>query len=97
MIDKKKIRKAADESASKYGPGIDLDHLVGFQDGISWFLDNLWHDISECNNKDFNDEADVLGIDRDGFMDVRTGSELWADQTDFVKWLYIDDLMKGGE
>lgn len=68
-----------------------------FLDGIDWFLDNLWHDISECNNKDFKEVKEVLGLDRDGFLDVRTGAELWADQTDYVKWLYIDDLLKGGK
>lgn len=105
MIDKKKIEEAAqrhvDEMSTYYIPDTKVGTLTFFTEedvrdtfkaGAEWYRYHLWHDISDCNKKDFDDNAVVMGLDRDGQYYLITGAELWADQKDYIIWCYISDL-----
>ena len=89
MIDEKKIEEAADKAFS----GFQLA-IAAFYTGITWFKKELWHDISECNKQQFDDNATVLAYSRDKVYYAITGAELWADQKDYTRWCYIDDLLR---
>lgn len=112
MIDKKKIEEAAKENADAYYDGDDIASFVvsAFEDGINWFLDNLWHIYDEVPRNDYsqvvlikgNDQALPTILDMNDLMDNSEGGGdyecLWkgiVKTHQIKKWFYIEDLLKG--
>lgn len=105
-IDEKKIEEAARNYAfDKYDSTDDevedtyTEELqMSFEAGINWFLDNLWHDASE-EPKYYRP---LLYEHRSGryFVFANQMSYCsWRDRREIhgiTRWLYIDDLLKGG-
>lgn len=97
MIDEKKIVNAARNEMPSflYVRRQDLNFIKGFKAGINWFLDNLWHDASEVP------EAKAILIEyKDGYhftADEDSVEIISLDMGDIARWLYIEDLMKGGK
>lgn len=112
MIDDKKIEEAAkvvvEKEYAKDIPIIKGTFKNGFNTGINWFLDNLWHDASEEPERD----RDILleyenGHPSDARMRLPYQYEniysdlckkYWSVMVKIEKitrWLYIDDLLKG--
>ena len=102
MIDKKKITEAAklyawDNRSDEGGEEDTLDKMRAFKTGIKWFLNNLWHDASE--------EPEMYRLllvqFQDGSIILLTYSVkgTWGYIVNRIpkrRWLYIDDLLKGG-
>lgn len=108
MIDEKKIEEAAKKHFDNIVLNTELyqgDIVGAFKAGINWFLGNLWHDASEEPDKD-RTYSHILyeidgGYDLNGFKTKMIPiGESWAS---FIKheyitrWLYIEDLLKGGK
>lgn len=112
MIDDKKIEEAAkvvvEKEYAKDIPIIKGTFKNGFNTGINWFLDNLWHDASEEPERD----RDILleyenGHPSDARMRLPYQYEnIYSDLCEkywsvmvkiekITRWLYIDDLLKG--
>lgn len=112
MINDKKIEEAAkvvvEKEYAKDIPIIKGTFKNGFNTGINWFLDNLWHDASEEPERD----RDILleyenGHPSDARMRLPYQYEniysdlckkYWSVMVKIEKitrWLYIDDLLKG--
>lgn len=112
MIDDKQIEEAAkvvvEKEYAKDIPIIKGTFKNGFNTGINWFLDNLWHDASEEPERD----RDILleyenGHPSDARMRLPYQYEniysdlckkYWSVMVKIEKitrWLYIDDLLKG--
>lgn len=104
MIDEKKIEEAAKENADAYYDGDDIASFVvsAFEDGINWFLDNLWHNASE-EPKTFKRLIAKCHSDRVKYEDMMfLGTTSWNEKVKnqgIINWLYIDDLFQkeGGE
>lgn len=104
MIDEKKIEEAAKENADAYYDGDDIASFVvsAFEDGINWFLDNLWHNASE-EPKTFKRLIAKCHSDRVKYEDMMfLGTISWNEKVKnqgIINWLYIDDLFQkeGGE
>ena len=104
MIDKK-IEEAAKEYAKSQFDNYDIHaSTAGFIAGINWFLDNLWHDASEepkrdtenitflvveCNDRSYRRFQIVKLLYDGGYEDIVYMLEV-------TRWLYLDDLLKGG-
>ena len=109
MIDDKKIEEEAkvvvEKEYAKDIPIIKDTFKNGFNTGINWFLDNLWHDSSEEPERD----RDILLEYENGHpSDVRMRlpyqyeniyyslcEKYWSAMVKIEKitrWLYIDDL-----
>lgn len=141
MIDKRKIKKAAEKAAlndtfkgmkrKDYEITSLSDHERGFQEGfiegVSWLLDNLWHDAKKEEPKPtpkyrygYVSEDEIIWLlaiteddeikmmystheveyegDDDGywlFHDTE-GDEYNPFHGEVKKWLYIDDIKRGG-
>lgn len=116
MIDDKKKEEVAkvvvEKEYAKDIPIIKGTFKNGFNTGINWFLDNLWHDVSEEPERD----RDILLEYENGHpSDVRKRlpyqyeniysslcEKYWSAMVKIEKitrWLYIDDLLtkEGGE
>ena len=119
MIDEKKIEEAARKYAfNKYDSTDDdvedtyTEELqMAFEEGINWFLDNLWHGFDEVPRNDYsqvvliggNNQALPTILDMNDLMDNSEGEGdyecLWKGivKTHHIKkWFYIEDLLKGG-
>lgn len=99
MIDEKKIYEAANKFAEKCsGDYIATSNAIeGFKAGINWFLDNLWHDSSECDNNNLNDRVLLLAEDTQKNMSIVTGYDVKTSKPFYTKFLYLKDLLKGIE
>ena len=112
MIDEKKIEEAARKYAfDKYDSTDDeveetytVELQMAFEAGINWFLDNLWHDVSEVPKQDIG-KITFLVVefnDRDykRYQIVRLLYDGGYDDIIYMnkvkRWLYLDDLLKGG-
>lgn len=110
MIGEKKIEEAAKEYASSSLVDDEYPGEIqeGFKAGINWFLDNLWHPMSEppkrgseilikVNMEIFREK----GINRNSTFvheyDYHDDWETYANDARFIEWLYVDDLLKGGK
>lgn len=106
MIDKKKIEEAAklyawNNRSDEGGEEDMLDKKRAFRLGINWFLDGLWHDASE-DPKEAGAQI-LLELEFYGkrqyqvyiYSDLPFYSDI-VDNYNVVRWLYIDDLLKGG-
>ncbi len=108
--EKEKICKELAEkykSATSIGNWVTVNPDAAFEDGIDWFLKNLWHPASEMPDKNriclvrvvyhpnhgmFQDEE---RIEQSSFHDFG-----WYDYDfkyigtnyDIISWLYVDDL-----
>lgn len=86
------------------------DHENGFREGyiegahwaINEFLEDLWHDASKepkvskwIVTRFFNDDNDLV-YEVDLNVNIRDW-KTYVQQYRIVKWLYIDDLLKGGK
>lgn len=107
MIDEKKIEEAAKEYAENSGFITKDCYKVGFKVGINWFLDNLWHDASEEPKEGMLVLTDTQSIANKGHVCwqavklnpngfIRNWSN-YVKATKITRWLYIDDLLKGGK
>lgn len=98
MIDEKKIEEAAKDYASKRPIIINCGARIGFEAGINWFLDNLWHDASEeppYYKKvlvDFKHKCPRLES-FNGLCDY----DRMCKALEITRWLDIADLLKGGK
>lgn len=111
MIDEKKREDAANKYASS--SLIDDEYpgeiQEAFIEGINWFLDNLWHPASEKPNikqgeccvtclvkfKNGSTELCVYFRNPEGWVcDDMSPKDF---KRNFKGWLYIGDLLKGGE
>ena len=107
MIDEKKIEEAANE----YSDGAFEDQAalskVSFKAGIDWFKENLWHDASEEPKEGMLVLTDTQSIANKGhicWQAVKLSPNgfihNWSNYvkaTKITRWLYIDDLLKGGK
>lgn len=112
MIGEKKIEEATkvvvEKEYAKDIPIIKSTFKNGFNAGINWFVNNLWHDASEEPERD----RDILLEYGNGHpSDVRMRlphqyeyiysslcEKYWSSMVKIGKitrWLYIDDLLKG--
>lgn len=99
MINDSIIKRVAQKAFTKY---CDLPKesneqyfQYAFSLGIHWFLDNLWHPASEepILNKP------LLVETKKKQMVIHTHLNDWeqiANGFNFSRWLYIDNLLKGG-
>lgn len=109
MIDEKKIEEAAEKFAEKCsGDYIATSNAIdAFKAGIDWFLDNLWHDASEEPEQD---KVTLIQLKDDGswhtaifvgiefrIIDMNQDDEYLLFTDDVTRWLYVDDLLKGGK
>lgn len=107
VIDDKKIEEAAkiyafhkcdERDIDQY----DLSYLLNnaFKAGINWFLYNLWHTASEEPN---SEKVILFECEDNGRLVYRTTAlrkeSSWSNYKviGLTRWLYIDDLLKGGE
>lgn len=99
MIDEKKIEEASRKYASS--SWIDDEYpgeiQEAFNEGINWFLDNLWHDASECDNNNLDDRVLLLAEDTQKNMSIVTGYDVKTSKPFYTKFLYLKDLLKGGK
>ena len=110
MIDEKKIEDAAIENSEKLSDGRHFrDLIVGFKSGAEWaindFLKDLWHDASEEIPKEKAELFVKLGNEyfsayriEDYYYvtDINNTCEVLVKIYEVTRWLYIDDLLKGG-
>lgn len=105
MIDEKKKEEAIHEVYNSNAIFRRYEQAeIAFKAGINWFLDNLWHDASE-EPKDR--EKEILYISNINFIGMLCSKylrmyrkESWKDIVscfDITRWLYIEDLLKGGK
>ena len=119
MIDEKKIEEAARKYAfNKYDStddeieGYTIELQMAFEEGINWFLDNLWHRYDEVPRNDYSQVVLIMGnnqawpiiLDMNGLMDNSEGEGdyecFWkgiVKTHQIKKWFYIEDLQKEGE
>lgn len=102
MIDEKKREEAARKYASS--SWIDDEYpgeiQEAFNEGINWFLDNLWHPASEEPRKDVSIIVETHN-DKNMFYYAwnRWQDNFYPSWTDAVlcsrvsRWLYVDDLL----
>lgn len=112
MIDGKKIEEAARKYAfNKYDStddeieGYTIELQMAFEEGINWFLDNLWHDASE-EPEIPNEETYVACLvkykNKSTELCIYWLTDGWTCNTmchrafmeNFDSWLYINDLLK---
>jgi hypothetical protein len=103
MIDKKKIEEAANKICD-YGSIYDSEYRIdGFKKGANWaineFLKSLWHPASE----EPKDKSAILLRYTGSMFKWTSLDEVDADdwkqtvkELSITRWLYIDDLLKGG-
>ena len=111
MIDEKIIDEGARDYINKNGyfikydedPCVDIEYA--YKEGARWainkFLNGLWHDASEepkvskwIVTRFLNDDNDLV-YEVDLNINIRDW-KTYVQQYRIVKWLYIDDLLKGG-
>lgn len=106
MIDEKKIQEAANEYIG-HEPELDEGIYVAmrrdaFKDGANWMHDelikHLWHDASE---KPKMGEHSMIIVEFKGIHSLwrsTTVYETLCNNKDYIRrWLYLDDLLKGGD
>lgn len=118
-IDKKKIEEAVRKYAFNKYDSTDgeiedytIELQMAFEEGINWFLDNLWHRYDEVPRNDYSQVVLIKGnnqalptiLDMNDLMDNSEGEGdyecLWkgiVKTHQIKKWFYIEDLQKGGE
>lgn len=109
MKDEKKIEDAAkvvvEKEYTKDIPIIKNTFKNGFHKGIDWFLDSLWHDASKEIPKEKAELFVKLGNEyfsayrmEDYYYvtDINNTCEVLVKTYEVTRWLYIDDLLKGG-
>lgn len=111
MIDEKKIKQAAIECADEYysldfGKDREETNREIFVRGAHWaineFLEDLWHNNSE---KPVMSEHGMILVELNDITACKYS--LWRSTTTYeslcnnkgyvLRWLYVDDLLKGGE
>lgn len=112
MIDEKKIDESARDYINKNGyfvkydedPCVDIE--FAYKEGAMWaineFLKDLWHDASE---KPVISEHGMILVELNDITACKYS--LWRSTTTYEclsnnkgyirRWLYIDDLLKGGK
>lgn len=112
MIDKKTIKESARDYINKKGyfilydadPCVDIE--FAYKEGAKWaineFLKDLWHDASE---KPVMSEHGMILVELNDITACKYS--LWRSTTTYEclsnnkgyirRWLYIDDLLKGGK
>ena len=108
MIDAKIIVEAAIQNADKYNPcrsTLDREEVcrASFANGVKWFKQAIWHDISEepeLNKPIIIERYSIIrGIEY--MEDINYSSISWklhVDAFGITKWCYIEDILsKGGE
>ena len=79
-----------------------LDKKRAFRSGINWFLDNLWHDASEEPKENIDILVEYLYDNDRKFVKLgfhKPSFYPWQQKIineRITRWLYIDDLRKGG-
>lgn len=95
MIDKDELQEAKCYSDIR-------NEQNAFLYGIEWYEENLWHDATEEPKKagcQILAEQDFYGK-RQFQVYIFNGSAFYRDKVhncNIVRWLYIDDLLEGGE
>lgn len=108
MIDENKIIEAAIKNADKYNPcrsTLDMEEVcrASFANGVKWFKQAIWHDISEePEHSKFVLAQRKTFIGELRYYLYETNStypwELNVRDLRIIKWCYIEDLLpKGGE
>ena len=102
----KEIEKTCKKLAKKYKSATSLCNWVtvnpeaAFQDGINWFLKNLWHPVEEKPQKEkvFLYQSSCYGFGLEQISDTKDWDYIIKYQK-AIQWLYINDLLikKGGE
>lgn len=102
MIDEKKIEDAAFESLKKdedvLRHNIGNAYIEGFHAGINWFLDNLWN--TDIYKIEINKPILVQMKGRGDFVVLKLRSKYEVNEypcNTAFRWLYIEDLLKGGK
>lgn len=107
------VQELIEEAAEKYASNAKGDYIAisnaeeGFKAGINWFLDNLWHDASEEPKEDRLVLTDTQSIANKGHICwqavkltpngfIHNWSN-YAKATKITRWLYLEDLQKGGK
>lgn len=101
MIDEKKKEEAIHEVYNSNAIFRRYEQAeIAFKAGINWFLDNLWHDASE----EPKDKSAILFRYTGSMCKFASLDEVDADdwkqavkELSITRWLYIDDLLKGGK
>ena len=88
---------------------LDAAFTAGFKLGLYWLLDNIWHDGSDAPTyaekclveltDDYNDSNKLYVVSaeyRGGGWDCNV-SDLVREDYKITRWLYISDLLIGGE
>ena len=109
-IEEAAINHISSNEYASYNSGEVEDEMIlekakeSFKAGINWFLDNLWHDASEepkrdtenitflvveCNDRSYRRFQIVKLLYDGGYEDIVYMLEV-------TRWLYLDDLLKGG-
>ena len=108
MIDEKKIEEAARANLDYwFSPNMETAFKDGFKLGINWFLDNIKHNHSE---KPKAGEEVFIQLYEDGswhsaifngydfdIEDMNKENKYSVQLIEITRWLYIDDLLKGGK
>lgn len=100
----KEMEETCKELAEKYKSATSLCNWVtvnpeaAFQDGINWFLKNLWHPAIEKPRRNTIYLAQIGNCAFDTFFDSKNW-ENFSKGNYITRWLYINDLLpkKGGE
>ncbi len=110
MIDEKKIEEAANKHIeteyARYNSGEVEEEMIclrgkdSFKEGAKWaineFLKDLWHDASEEPRKNNIYLAQIGDCAFDTFYDSKNW-DTYSKGVNITRWLYVDDLLKGGE
>ncbi len=105
MIDEKKIEEAAHRYCKETGCTQEVSLLITevFTEGARWaideFLKDLWHPASE-EPKGYNDQILLQYIGN--YYSIHRVADFvswkgFVKSCPIDKWLYIDDLLKGGK
>lgn len=108
----KEMEETCKELAEKYKSATSLCNWVtinpeaAFQDGINWFLKNLWHPASE-EPREFAEVLAEVKITESikTYISFKRNDALfknwdaYSSGANITRWLYIDDLLpkKGGK
>lgn len=95
MIDEKKIEEAAFNTSKGLFYPHERDIMnAGFKAGINWLLDNLWH--KDIYKIEINKPILIQMRGKGDFVVIKLRSNEYP--CNFAsRWLYVDDLLKGGK
>ena len=110
-IEESAINHISSNEYASYNSGEVEDEMIlekakeSFKAGINWFLDNLWHKKKELPDESTSvlvklQNGEIYSSYRIGedflITNVEDGYEVIVGTDEVTRWLYLDDLLKGG-